>query len=216
MGHFFHGWRRKFGLTTLAMALLFMGGWLRSLSDTDIFTLPIGKLPLGVLISTNGSLGCTWADYSEDRSLPDWDVSAGAIALSNCGFLFDFSESKRRWCGPIRLMGASFGTTTIVGISSTGSIEVPLILETDDELEIADEVVSADHQVLESDQQNSTADVVLTNGSEFCGFAVGSVTPTDEKPFALWAIPYWALVIPLTLLSAFLLLINPTMKKESV
>ncbi len=30
MSNVFHGWRRKFGLVTLVMALVFMGGWIRS------------------------------------------------------------------------------------------------------------------------------------------------------------------------------------------
>jgi len=56
MRAFFSGWRRKIGCVTLLMALAFMGGWVRSLSDTDVFEAPIGESRLGILISTDGSL----------------------------------------------------------------------------------------------------------------------------------------------------------------
>ena len=36
MGDFFRGWRRKIGLLSLVLALLFMGVWVRSLSVMDV------------------------------------------------------------------------------------------------------------------------------------------------------------------------------------
>ena len=36
MGDFFHGWRRKIGVVTLVMALVFVSGWVRSLCAEDI------------------------------------------------------------------------------------------------------------------------------------------------------------------------------------
>ena len=43
MGDFFKSWRRKIGCVALMMAAVFMMGWVRSLSDTDVFVAPIGK-----------------------------------------------------------------------------------------------------------------------------------------------------------------------------
>ena len=40
MGEFFKGWRRKVGVVTLAMALVFMGGWVRSLVIDDFMEFP--------------------------------------------------------------------------------------------------------------------------------------------------------------------------------
>ena len=43
MGEFFRGWRRKIGVVTLVMALLFMGGWVRSLSIQDVLSFHSGR-----------------------------------------------------------------------------------------------------------------------------------------------------------------------------
>lgn len=254
MGTFFHGWRRKFGLMTLSLALLLMAGWLRSLSNTDIFTLPIGKLPLGILISTNGSLSCTWADYSEDRTRPDWNVSLGAIPLSDCGYLFDFAENKRQWRGPI-LFVTILSTSTIAGLSLPDGTTEPQDLDAAEENELVDEIQIADHQVSESTQQQPTSDIVLVTGATSIPNSVagtsmpasGTVLPipssgivlpaspapfnillnsspsaislnlgsADGRAFALWAVPYWAIVVPLTLIAAYLLIVKPAEKKRT-
>ncbi|MES2791311.1 MAG: hypothetical protein V4719_16970 [Planctomycetota bacterium] len=39
MGGLFHGWRNKFGVVTLAMALMFVGGWIRSVVG-DVIEFP--------------------------------------------------------------------------------------------------------------------------------------------------------------------------------
>ncbi len=41
MGEFFKGWRRKAGLVTLAMACVFMVGWMRSHLFQDTITIPL-------------------------------------------------------------------------------------------------------------------------------------------------------------------------------
>ena len=43
MGEFFRGRKRKFGLLSLLMALVFMAAWMRSLSVNDQFILPPGQ-----------------------------------------------------------------------------------------------------------------------------------------------------------------------------
>jgi hypothetical protein len=40
MSNFFKGWRRKFGLLTLMLALAFMGAWVRSMRVEDILKIP--------------------------------------------------------------------------------------------------------------------------------------------------------------------------------
>lgn len=43
MLNFFKGWKRKAGVVTLAIALLFAGGWIRSLCWIDVLTLNCGE-----------------------------------------------------------------------------------------------------------------------------------------------------------------------------
>ena len=44
----------------------------------------------------------------------------------------------------------------------------------------------------------------------FWGFSYhGGSDPPFQEPFQVWRIPYWSLVFPLTLLSAFLILWKP-------
>ena len=54
---------------------------------------------------------------------------------------------------------------------------------------------------------------------EWCGFSVGSAAypPHSSRPAQLeiWIAPYWPLVLPLTLLSAWLLLIKPGPAKSA-
>jgi len=75
---------------------------------------------------------------------------------------------------------------------------------------------------------NKTADIdspyaidfqgmITQSKSESYGFVFTSVIIPDHK-ISLWAAPYWSIVLPLTLLSAFLLLTKPlpsTQKKTS-
>ena len=56
MGEFFKGWRRKIGVVTLLMALAFMAGWVRSLSNMDIVCLPADRHTLIFLASEHQSI----------------------------------------------------------------------------------------------------------------------------------------------------------------
>ena len=51
MMEFFRGWRRKVGVVTLAMACVFMVGWVRSLPDWNISrTCPASKLSVSMIL----------------------------------------------------------------------------------------------------------------------------------------------------------------------
>lgn len=43
MRQFFRGWKRKLGCVTLALACLFLVGWVRSISHIENVTLPFGE-----------------------------------------------------------------------------------------------------------------------------------------------------------------------------
>lgn len=67
MGYFFHGWRRTMGMVTLVMALLLMGGWVRSLSVEDDWGVTFFGRYSVWLLSVNGSFGCTIVDERPER-----------------------------------------------------------------------------------------------------------------------------------------------------
>ena len=56
MGDYFKPWRRKIGIVTLVMALVFMAGWVRSLTICDLFSCPLGKFIQVYLASENQTL----------------------------------------------------------------------------------------------------------------------------------------------------------------
>ena len=66
MGEFFHGWRRKTGIVTLMMALVFAAVWVRSQFVWDSFNFKIGSNRSLVLMSrNNGIVGMSVVDRIE-------------------------------------------------------------------------------------------------------------------------------------------------------
>ena len=68
MGNFFKGWRRKIGLLTLAIALVFMGGWMRGQSKADCVVLRIGKSVLCNFASDQFGLRFVWSNRFDNPS----------------------------------------------------------------------------------------------------------------------------------------------------
>ena len=59
MGSYFKSWRGKTGVLLLVMALIFMGGWIRSLTIIDEFEIPLDHLY--TVYSASGALdGLQW------------------------------------------------------------------------------------------------------------------------------------------------------------
>jgi len=61
--------------------------------------------------------------------------------------------------------------------------------------------------------------VATTSRMDWAGFNFGSIEwttltdPPKKGAFAVWIIPYWSLILPLTLLSAYLLVAKPRVAK---
>src|SRR4051794_6194337 len=74
MGDFFTSWRRKVGLLALCMALLFIGGWIRSLSIVDVFVFPMGTHTAFALSTAGNSIN--WrVGFDEDQDEEfDWYI----------------------------------------------------------------------------------------------------------------------------------------------
>lgn len=57
MGDFFKAWRRKAGVATLVIALLFIVEWIKSWSHFECINVPIGKYSMATVASSNHMLG---------------------------------------------------------------------------------------------------------------------------------------------------------------
>lgn len=140
MGEFFHGWRRKLGCLTLALAVFLMAGWVRSHLMDDL-TRPIQGQTSLVVASSNDSLffGLVW----DMPPFPFWETDRSNKLKSDLEADANFKWSALLW-----------------------------------------------------------------------GFGVGSALD-DPVSAMLLMIPYWSLVMPLTILSAWLLLKKPRELPES-
>ena len=144
MREFFQGWRRKAGLTTLAMALLLFTAWMRSYVFRDRVFFP-GQQYCQTITSHGGSiLWDQWLNPGKFDSLP-----------------IEFTSFKDLFtdCYP-------------------------------------------------------GEDIEVEWRMDWAGFAFGKANPISDR-MAWWIVPYWALVLPLTLLSAWLLLIKPRPAKSA-
>ncbi len=79
MGEFFHGWRRKVGMMTLALALVFMAGWIRSFNEVDQIEYLKDTQTLHVVYSCPAGIG--WTRLHEIRKEPKYTVGIGRF---NC------------------------------------------------------------------------------------------------------------------------------------
>lgn len=147
----FHGWRRKTGCGLLAMALFFMGLWIRSgvIVDTITFTEVRHSF-------TNSPNGLNWTRRA----------GTGRVPLA-------------------QFMTLSWNTMSLEDSNFESFPEAPISWET-------------------------------SWNYHWCGFqfakfqlTAGPLLSLVFAEFATWTIPHWAVVIPLTLLSASLLLSKP-------
>ena len=165
MGELFRGWRRKFGVATLVMALVFMGGWVRSPFLTDSFSVNSFWPGSGVrqgMFSSNGVL--LWIKV-KDGSDCDFGLVPDFPAFQLPGF----------------------------GSSRSNSNNALLMI----------------------------FDRNFKWSFDSLGFGIGSnVVAANKTPGApsiavrLLKVPYWSIVIPLTLISAWLL--PPTTRKSTL
>lgn len=148
MPTYFTPLRRKIGVVTLVMALVFTVGWIRSLGGEEHFCCHFGKGTYWNFMSDNGSIRWTMADASSESKLVPFHAG---------WFRKPYDQV----------------TTVIAGI---------------------EEMINPNPWE-----------------REWCGFGVYETSsPLLVKA---WKFPYWSIVIPLTLLSAWLLLSKPRAKK---
>ena len=140
MGDFFIGWRRKVGVVTLVLACVFAGGWVKSLSTTDILNLRGRKQT--ILFSGNCSIALVTPQFELSRT---WHTFPGSEHV----FFGDLSFKQR-------------GLRTGYRLEHNPEWELP-------------------------------------NGLRS----------------TFWTASYWSIVIPLTILSAYLLIVQPKSVKPA-
>ena len=153
MGTFFRGWRRKLGVVTLITALVFMGGWVRSIGREECVLLDSnGQYPL-FIDSRNHFFTLTLARHSTRP--------------------VNFTQLKLVW------YTAACSEETNEEIWTLANANFPHV-------QIRTWIV----------------------GRLICG---SSFDTTPSNPLKKWfvSIPYWFIVIPLTLASLWLLLSKP-------
>ncbi len=109
MGEFFRGWKRRLGVVTLVMALVTMGGFIRSQSVRDTFNCWAGRETPVLLVSTSGFIlwGKVFLDQGTAATYAKfayWDTEI--IADPNSDILVDGS-SQLRWFQIIAIESAN-------------------------------------------------------------------------------------------------------------
>ena len=107
MMEFFKPWRRKVGGVTLVLALVTMGGWMRSLIGGDYVQLQIGRYR-GFYLSYCGRLDL-WIKYHEDDSdavqTGYWRSGMGDLEayFASHSFFHEWNNYGISIIGPVRL-----------------------------------------------------------------------------------------------------------------
>jgi hypothetical protein len=158
MSEYFKGWRRKAGLVTLAMALAFFFGRLRSETYSDSFSFPYGTNTRGAIESENGYL------LFESTTMPSpVPIRTSFSTLFCCDpnecYLYyrDYRDEAIGW----RSLCFAFGT----------------------------------HEVIPDNSHTEGPRSLFSNRRT-------------------WFLSYWTMVLPLTLLSAWLILCKPWFKLD--
>lgn len=189
MGEVFRGWRRKWGVAVLALALAFAGGWVRSFVVEDFIDFPF------VDSNDDGSLsGLATEDqmlvlyvFSKDTDL-DLEPDPTGIPLAN-----DVAANSDPRPGPMANV-----------LSDAEKPAAPTHADGSREFEPADALFPASASESAVDEWITVGESVSIKGHTTmisCSFG-RSQTP-------LVRIPFWSIVIPLTLLAAWLLLWKP-------
>lgn len=103
MTEFYRGWRRKTGVLTLVMALVFVGGWMRSLFIYDNVRFSSSNSTLITVSFREGTIVWTVGTYHAGNfqsgwRLPDWE-SCPLSGSEPLDVTYRQVEWQWQWCG---------------------------------------------------------------------------------------------------------------------
>ncbi|MDB5346658.1 MAG: hypothetical protein JWP89_5035 [Schlesneria sp.] len=169
MFEFFYGWRRKMGTATLLIALLFMGGWIRSFVVDDYIAFPF--------------LFC---------------VEAGSWSLDGLASKNESLVLYAYVLPPIYELGPDSEEIPLASSGSTIPAAEPALKEH----EPADALSACSESEAAADEWTIVGESAVSCQAIIIGCCIFPPEPVVTLPFC------W-IVMPLTLLSAYLLLWNP-------
>jgi hypothetical protein len=193
MGDFLKGWRRKSGVVTLFLALVFTGGWVKSSTDKTVVCVPNGNLTDELPMS--GRIGVEW---SSDHIEGNQEVPGFQLGVTGLYGDFDIpasKESKESESEPTLKL-----QTDVPGV--TGDFGVVSGMSDAERKKFQQQIIHWD----ESIAPNPLPEGLTTSKWQRCGFYVNRMSMADGHWRSTVFIPYWSVVIPLTLLSAVLLI----------
>jgi len=186
MGEFFRGWRRKLGVLTLVMALGFMTGWVRSLIQCD----KVQWRGMGNKIHVIESNSGRW----------QWETISNAL-------IGDAAYSRMTACQRI---SPTVTISTITGCDLTEFYSVGLAVpyktrNRDDDTNLRSEFG------LEFYRIEWGGDRRFRNWTKTLSMSVPQRTRYEKSisTASVTVVPYWSITIPMTLISALLLLTKP-------
>ena len=186
MGEFFKPWRRKLGVVTLLMACVFAAGWSRSFRNHEIIKVQVAQ-GLGIVDSHRGNfVCCRLSILNMPRYLgPPYDV----IAMnSQIGDSKELSTTYR----------SVYGNRIPFEWNA-----IPL-----DSIGLGD-------SVFEDPELHRLGICGMTYAWKSIVHSRSDTSNSEEERFTFIVVPYWSIVLPLTSLSAWLLLSKPRPTKRA-
>jgi len=166
MSEVFHGWRRAFGIVTLVISLVIMGGWVRSHLKRDVVVFVFESGEATIFNFSSDQYGLGWVRVNSSCNSPPFSTKWISSPIDGSRPADPLKETT--WLSP-----------TMVG----------------------SKLVVEENQLLRSNL--------------LCRWDCGGVHfgSKNAKPalanLTAFYVPYWSITVPLTLISAFLLLSKP-------
>lgn len=186
MDPFFKGWRCKAGCVTLVMACVFMAGWVRSMHIEDYLWLSLAPVCSASSSSMNGSLHCSIKCQNLNIVTASWSANRWSRPVIESGRMAYANPGDAWW------LDEDGYVVTKGGVKIGGKVDGQLCwMET-------------------PPPSNSKLPALNTDCIDLYGnITKSSRPPPDPDPEFRAVIPYWCVMIPLTLTSLWLLLSRP-------